>query len=252
MKDMILALAILALAGCSTAGPGQECDTCATAEVSPSAPFGQAAASAASGGQDASQQPYNRDTARLNPFTTVGRGSGATTSQADTREVRELASGGATNISFVPSVSANASTGGGSIPPVVLELRETVQDLRARARQAQAMGDTAEVSRLDRLIQDTLASLMTATANTAQTTTINYNWQNSRNQMTGVSSSKTGRQDGDPETVKSLAAAAAESTKTLFSGDYEDSSFPPPAPQKVEAPTDAPPAGVSPSPVEVK
>jgi len=239
MRYLILMLALVALAGCTTAGPGQECDTCAVAETQPVGPTGQAAAAAASGGQDASQQPYNRDTARLNPFTTVGRGAGATTSNADTKEVRELASGGATNISFVPSVAATASnSGGGSIPPVVLELRETIQDLRARARQAQAMGDTAEVTRLDRLIQDTLASLMTATADTAKTTNIYYNWQNSRNNMTGVSSSKTGRQPDDPETIKSLAGAQAETSKSLFSGDYEES--PKPSAAKADVPEPAP------------
>ena len=234
----ILALCALLLLTACQSGPASDCDDCATGEVSAAAPFGQAAAAGARGGQDASQQPYNRDTARINPLTTVGRGAGPTTSTADMNEVRELASGGATNISFVPSVTASASNGGGSVSPAVLELRETIQDMRERARQAQAMGDKEETARLDTLIKDALANLMVASADSAKNVTINYNWQNSRNQMTGFSTSKTGRQPENPETAKALAGAAAESTKTLFSGDYED------------APTGREDPGAPPVPVE--
>lgn len=234
MKYLILALAIV-VTGC-TGGPGEACDPCATAEANPTAGFGGAAAAAAArGGQSAEASPYARDMARLAPQTTVGRGAGATSSNSQDRENREVASGGAQNIAVLAGTNADAQAGGG-VNPAVAEAAKTVAAYRAMLQLA--LGDpTASPDRVEVLsaglarAQETLAA---ATAASTSNRTVNNNFQGSTQHLYGVSSSST---DGrpDPEAVAAVARAASGSATR--------------SPASAEAP-ETPPGGEVPVPVE--
>lgn len=250
-------VAALLLTGCLTPrpGPGADCDPCAQAEATPVGAGSSAAAAAASGGQRANQAPFAEDTARLAPQTTIGRGQGATTSSSQDSESRHVASGGAQNLGVVLPTEANAATLGG-VSPAVQEAAMTVKAARD-AYQMAACSPTTTTERLRFLaeqLSSAQAALNAAQAGSQVQYVTNNNFQGSRVQQFGVSTSATGKdQPVDPAVVAPMAEAAA-ALGTAGLEEYETSSSPskpstpPPAPVEPEA-LPEPPAGTLGSPL---
>lgn len=215
MRTLTIFLCILALCavGCAGTrqGPGAN-EACAEAETNP-AGQGQAAAAAASGGQEANQAPFAEDTARLSPQTTIGRGQGATTSNSADSEKRHVASGGAQNLGVVVPALANASNLGG-VSPAISEAAKTAAATRgawACASQDPSV-PTEKLLVMYQAMKDAQEALNAAQSTASVTHVTNNNFQESRIQQFGISTSSTNK-DGeaiDPEVVEPMARAAAE------------------------------------------
>jgi hypothetical protein len=198
MRVLILLL-FVALVGC-TSGPGKTCDATAV-EANPTG-GAQAAAAAATGGQRANNAPKADDL--VSPYTTVGRGGGATTaSKADTREV---ASGGAQNLGLLIPATANATNSGG-VSPVLAQYGAEIASLQRSRDMAQTVEERMAVSAQ---IATMMVEMGKASASGRANVTNNYSIGGA-NTLIGVSASKTGKQNGlDPEATAALAKAASE------------------------------------------
>lgn len=240
MRITIMLLAIALLVGaCATPqqGPGATC-TATEAEARPVGDGSQAAAAAATGGQRANQAPFAEDTARLAPQTTIGRGQGATTSNSADSERRHVASGGAQNLGVVLPTHADAKNLGGT-SPAIAEAAKTVASYRAML-QCALLDPMTPPDRIELLTtQITKAQEALAAAQSAATVThvTNNNFQSSRIQQFGVSTSATNK-DGEtinPEVVKPMAEAAARMAEGALV-EYEET----PAPAAPEASPEPP------------
>ncbi len=230
MRYTILAVfAAFLLAGCQS-GPGAACDECATAEagVADVAPFGQAAAAAASGGQRASNQPMQMDPARINPHTAINRGAGPLTTNTNQRDARSQAGAPSVNQGLVLPTSAEANTGAG-VPPAVQELQEYSRDLRAQLALAMANGDGEARTALLAEIRGVLNMMAEVSATNRASTTNNYNFNGARIVQSVANGSKSGDAPGgaiDADGAKAVATPLAEAAKAVM-GAGEASDVPP-------------------------
>ena len=228
----ILLLCSVLMVACST--PGRDCDSCAKAEAT-AGPNSQAAAAAADGGMKATNAPFSGEAGfAARTDTIVGRGGGATSQTTQDTETRETASGGAQNISVMGNpTDATAKNEGGGVSAAVQEAAKSVASAR-RAYSLAVMDPATTDARLEFLADQVTRAqemLNSASASSKVSITNNYN-QYGNPTLIGVSTSKTGKQDGlDPEATAALAGAASEIATS-------ESSFPPPAPREGEAPSD--------------
>ena len=258
VENMRHALAILValclgiiLAGCRS-GPGSDCDTCATQEVSASTPNGQAAAAAATGGQRANNAPFVEDTVSPRTNSSVARGAGAATTNSADSEHRAVSSGGAQNLALMnPAVASAQATGGVSL--AVSEAAKSVAAAR-RAYQVAVMDPTTSDARLAFLADEIVRAqeaLNAASAASTPNVTHNYN-MGGDNTIVGYSRAGNGEGPDTPEATKVLgeaaksaftrneAKAAAAANKPVAPGGASPSSSPAPASGDVPS---APPAG---------
>ena len=229
LAALAVALLSAALVGCAgTKGPGADCDDCAGTEANAVGPGAQAAAASASGGQRSNQAPFSGEAgARIDPQTTVGRGSGATTSSSNDMEHRATASGGAQNIALLNPATAQASTGGGGISAAVQEAQKTVASWRSALMLA--MTDTpVDMAKLDFIKSSLLHAQADLNAATAAESTNRPNVTNNYtlgggNTLVGYSRAGNGEDADSPEAMAALRDASA---RVLPSKDSKPSSAP--------------------------
>ncbi|MCP3975971.1 MAG: hypothetical protein GY720_15935 [bacterium] len=242
-KILILGAALLFAACSSTKGPGVGCDDCAVAEANPVGAGSNAAAAAASGGQRANQAPFSGEAgARIDPQTTVGRGTGDTSASSADREHRETASGGAQNVAVNVPTSARAAAGGGGTSASVVSAKGVVTMYMAALQLAMARGDSPEQLKF---LSEQLAAAQTVLATVEAGTRANivnhYHQDHQNNTLFGVSSSST---DGRPSSASTEAAAAAVTKISEANAPFEK-----PAPMAAEGSSDVPPAGAPDDPL---
>lgn len=229
-RIVVVAAGLVLLAACKS-GPGPECDKCAEAEANPVAamPGAQAAGAAASGGQRASNQPELYDTARISPFTVVGRGTGDTNPSISSTETRSLAGAPSVNQGLVLPATAEASTGGG-VSAAVQEERELIRDLRAQLAFAVSSGDN---STRDKLLEEIRAAMNRLSAASIPTpNVVHYHLENSKTVQTVANGAKSGDTPGtavDAEAAKAIAEPAARAVGSVMTAP-ETPAVPAPAP----------------------
>lgn len=209
------------LIGCMSAGPGAQCDPCAEAEASAAAPFGEAAAAAAKGGQTASNQPQQQDPGARQIHTPISRGAGDQSISTTTEEARSQAGAPSVNQGLVLPTTAGAHTGGG-VSPVVASLQGYVDDLRTQLKLAIMQGNAEQEGRLIAAIDRAISQMAQAQASSKGTVHNTYNLQGSVNTQTVANGSNSGDgqtaidprnaeavANGLPKTVEAAARAAA-------------------------------------------
>lgn len=243
---LALLLAVALLAGCSTTGPGVECDPCAQAEASSgataAAPFAQAAAASASGGQRASNQPTMTDPGARGVFTPVSRGAGSQTANQTTHEQRSQAGAPSVNLGLVLPTEASASAGGG-VSPVVASLQSYIDDLRASLKLA-LMDPTTPQGRVQELmaaINTAVGQMAQAQASTQGAVTNHYHFTGARIVQSVANGSSAGDSPTtaiDPDAARAVGQPLSEATRAVMAGE--------PPPEPVPAP-DSPSPSPSPS-----
>lgn len=229
---IVLALACALLAGC-TSGPGSDCDTCATNEAEAYAPNGNAAAAAATGGQEASNAPFVKDTVSPRSAVTIARGAGSATSSSADMEHRAVSSGGAQNLALMNPATAQANAGGKS--PSVAAAERVVNALLAQLTLQAARGeDTTKTLESLAAAQERLA---TAEAGSRANITHNYN-MGGDNTIVGYSRAGNGEGPDSPEALRTLDSAARATLERKAAAESAPAG---PASSAPDAP-DAPPA----------
>lgn len=247
---LLLVLALCCLfPACSTTGPGAACDPCATKEVESgadaTAPFAQAAAASAKGGQEASNQPVQMDPGARGVFTPISRGAGSQTATNTTEESRSQAGAPSVNQGLVLPTAADARTGGG-VSPVVASLQSYVDDLRAQLKMAM-LDPTAPPDKANRIIEalNVAISQMAQAQSSAQAQVHNtYHLEGARIVQSVANGSNSG--DGttaiDPKAAAAVAGPTSEAVRATMAA-------PEPAPMPAPAAPEArpePPAGAAP------
>lgn len=207
MRYLILILALLFAVGCSTTGPGQDCDSCAVAETD-TVPGGNAAAAAASGGQRSNQAPFSGESGFTPETTTaVGRGAGDTSLNKNSADQRHTSSGGAQNLALLVPTEANANAGGGTSASVVSAQR-VVDSYIAALQLAFAQGaDPEQIKFISEQLSKSQEALAKAEAGTRANVTNNYN-MGGDNTIVGYSRAGTGVGKDDPRALEVLNDAA--------------------------------------------
>ena len=255
---LLLAFAGAGLTACTGPGFGlapksgssTSCSTCeaAHAAAEATAPFAQAAAASAKGGQEASNQPVMTDPTRLTPNTILNSGTGTTTFTKGDTESRRLAGAPSTNLGLVIPNSASAQTGGGA-NPVVAGLQNYIDHLTTlmETEQGKPIGerDPSLVKQYQAEIAAAFQSMSTAQAATGGMTTNNYHFENSRNVQTASNSSNSGEGAASTETPAAQGAAAKMVEKVGTAAMAPDA----PAQPDPSAPS---PAGTFPEPKPVE
>ena len=202
----ILALVASTCIGCAGpfgGGPGEDCDTCSVSETVGPTEAGAQAVSAPKGGQDVSNAPFSKDTARIQPRTQVTRGAGNISSTSADSEEREVASGGAQAIALTADTESEATASGGAGGGTALAiLSEFRADMAAMRADMAVVRSTLEMTPAERATEIASIRADMATARNdlalalshvgARTTTNNMGGDNT---LIGVSSSST---DGRP------------------------------------------------------
>lgn len=200
------------LLGSTQKGPGSTCSPCEQlpAVADATGPFAQAAAAAAKGGQEASNQPQQQDPARINPNVLASSGAGAATwNKADT-ETRSQAGAPSVNQGLVIPTAADARAGGG-VSPVVAGLQVYVDRLTAllEAEAAKPMGerDPAAIQRYQEQIASAFQSMLAAQAGSQAQTVNTYNLQGAvvTQSVANGSASGDGQMAVDPANARALA-----------------------------------------------
>lgn len=245
MRHFLVLLVAAFLVGCTglnptlpgaSDGPGTGgCDVCDATR--PFADSPAATVAAAEGGQRASNQPTQMDPARINPYTVVGRGSGATSSTTANRELRSQAGAPSVNQGLILPVDADAASGGG-ISPVVASLQALLDSENERL-------DLEADPEERRKIRESIAGLVTAMAqaqSTAQGVTHNtYNLQGARVVQSVANGSKSGDSPGgaiDPEGAAAVGAALGPVGAAAMEAES-----PPESPLPEPSPSSLPPVG---------
>lgn len=243
MRYAVPILLALFLPGCATGpGPGASCDPCAEKEVGAgadaAAPFAQAAAASAKGGQEASNQPVQADPGARGILTPVSRGAGDQTVNSSTNEARSQAGAPSVNQGLVLPTAADARTGGG-VSPVVASLQAYIDDLRAALKMAM-LDPASPPDRANQImvaINDAVGQMAQAQASAQATTHNTYNLQGSVVTQTVANGSASG--DGqnaiDPANAKAVAEGLPEVVKAAAaakSAAQPDSTFPAPSEPK--------------------
>lgn len=239
---------LLLLGGCaglnpfsSDVGPGTGCDTCAVAESKPVGTGSQAAAAAATGGQQAHQAPFANDVARLAPKTAIGRGAGDVTTSSADMEHRPVASGGAQNLALLNPATAVASTGGG-VSAAVQEAQKTVASWRAALSLAMTDQhvDMAKLEFISAKLSAASADLNAAEAAAAASrpnVTHNYG-MGGDNTIVGYSRSGNGEGPDSPAAMAAQAAALGKVLKKPADSSGEASDVPPAGPAPILPPNE--------------
>lgn len=241
-------LAALAFSACSSAlgstaaaGPGKDCDSCARAEVAPATDGAQEAAAAARGGQEASQAPFAKDTARIHPLTAVGRGSGPNSVSSADSEERHVVSGGAQNCGInIPTTAeaSNAGAGGGGTSLATQAARQTVDILNLKLQQAAP----ADIAPLLSALAEAQRALAASSVNDRPNVTITYHQDHQRNVLTPFSSSDADGTAGGSASgsanrdAGARTAAAAAASKAMEPSPDDAVPTPPPPPTPVTPP----------------
>lgn len=228
----LLFFAALLSAGCSS-GPSNR-DSCMPVEATANAPAGgNAASAAAKGGTEATAAPFSGVAGfRTDPATTIGRGSGDTSSASEDSEHLETASGAAMNIALLNPTSATATAGGGT-SAAVQEAAKSVSSAR-RAYAMACMDPGTTDARLEFLAdQVTKAQEILNTASASSRANYHYTYNmGGDNTMIGVGTAKTGTGEGlDPKVVSTMVDGAE---KLNAHRSLED------APADAESPEEAP------------
>ncbi len=226
MPRALLSLLLAALLAACQSGPAADCDDCAVAEAQAAAPFGQAAAASASGGQKASNQPTMSDPGSPGVSTTINRGSGPNSSTQSNKDHRSQAGAPSVNQGLVLPTEASAATGGSGVSPAVLELQEFVKDLRAQLAMSMAQGDAEARTALLAEIRGALAMLAEASQSNPPTTTNNYNFNGARIIQSVANGSKSGDAPGgavDPEAAAAIGAPLAKAAEAAMTGEASPS-----------------------------
>lgn len=244
----LLVLAFVAmtnLCGCASSGPGVACSPCEQtgAVAQANEPGAQAAAAAARGGQEASNNPQQGDHVPLKPLTVVSSGSGAATVNPTQTDTRSQAGAPSVNQGLVLPASADARTGGG-VSPVVASLQAYIDDLRASLKMAM-LDPTAPPDKANRIMDAINAAVgqMAQAQASAQASTHNtFNLQGAvvTQTVANGSASGDGQQAIDPANAKALAEGLPETVKAA--GAARAPLAPSPVPAVPETPS-APPAG---------
>ena len=245
MRFLPLLLAIAATTitiGCQS-GPGNNCTPCEAipAATATAAPFGEATAAAAKGGQEASNQPQQQDPARINPNTMASSGSGAATWTKQDSETRSQAGAPSVNQGLLLPTSADARAGGGGgVSPLLASLQRQQDVLLSLLEKeyGNPMADPVRRVELQKSLDSLNALMAQAQASSNGLTTINntYNLQNSRNVQTVANGSNSG--DGqtaiDPAVAREIAGPTAETAKAALNGPATPES--PESPEPVAPP----------------
>jgi len=239
-------LVALVLSACAT--PSIPCDPCGTADlIAPET--GPTAASQADGGdQIASNEPYIRDTVRVQPATTVIRGDGDATTDVWTDEVRSLSGAPAINQMLIQIPTAQVAPGGSPVEtPEVSEHRAYLSDLRQQRADVYSRADmtaqdrATELASIDLLIRDTLASLAMASRPAyIGPSSIVYRITNPRTafiSVSGTSSGEAGKGSIAPKAQEMMAEKGAamieavmEAREELYEDAAPEGDYPPDAP----------------------
>lgn len=232
----LIAILALAFAGCRSSGPGPACDPCAETEAQAYAPCaGQAAAASASAGQSAHQAPFVHDTVSPRAQVTIGRGTGATSSNSADTEHRAVSSGGAQNLALMNPATATAQATGG-VSLAVSEAAKSVAAAR-RAYQMAVVDPTTSDARLSFLADEIVkAQEALNAASAAATPNVTHNYHmGGDNTIVGYSRAGNGEGPDSPEATKVLGEAAQSAFQR---NEAKAAAFPAPAAQP-----DSPPAG---------
>lgn len=225
--SLVLVLACL-LAACQS-GPGaQGCDPCEENAIAN--PDSGGAGAAAVGGQRAGQDPRATDTARIQPNTVIGRGTGPTESSVNNREGRVVASGAGVNQGLQIPNDATAQAPGGSVNPAVAEIQQSLRHNREMQAKAYGSGDFQTYKILMAEERDIRRDLMTAQAESGVRITNVYNQQGQR----VVQSVVSGTDASDKAAISDTGAQAAA---TALGAGTKDVMTAPPEPAATQAPS---------------
>jgi hypothetical protein len=234
MRHALLLFALLFLCSCTTTGPGAACDPCATEEVNSgadaTAPFAQAAAASAKGGQEASNQPVQSDPGARGVFTPISRGAGSQTATNNTEETRSQAGAPSVNQGLVLPTAADARTGGG-VSPVVASLQLYMDDLRAQLKLAM-LDPTAPPDKAQKIIEAINAAIsqmaQAQASSQAQVSNV-YHLEGARivQSVANGSNSGDGQTAIDPKAAEAIAVPTAAAVKATMAPSGDPSGVPP-------------------------